>query len=74
MRDEKMAKRSSTRKDPTFYKSVGARRILRAGFLLHHRIISAAGRTAKEASIDSLSLDLWALLSVDHGFLDRTVG
>jgi hypothetical protein len=57
MRDKKYAKQFSTPKDPTFYKSVCARRILRAGFLLHYRIVLAAGRTAKEAFIDSLPLD-----------------
>jgi hypothetical protein len=74
MRDKEYAKQFDGRKDPAFYKSVGARRILRAGFLLHHRIVSAAGRTAKEAFIDSLPLDLWTLLSVYHGFLHQTVG
>jgi len=74
MRDKEYAKQFSGRKDPAFYKSVAGRRILRAGFLLHHRIVSAAGRTAKEAFIDSLPLDLWALLNVYHGFLHQTVG
>ncbi len=73
MRDKVYAKAFSSTRDPDFFKSVAAPRILRAGFLLPHPIISITGRRAKETFIDNLPLEVSALLSAYDQFFLWTV-
>lgn len=69
IRDGKYQMVFDHRKDPTFYKSRAAQRLLRAGFLVQHRIISTPGRVAKQELMRAVPLELWALMWLYHGLI-----
>jgi hypothetical protein len=60
-------------KDPNFWQSPGCAHVLRAGFLIHHRIASIETRQDKAMYVDELPQETWALASVFEQFLSSVL-